>query len=74
MRRLSGGVPYGTAPALAQLDGACGVEGGLLEIVVQTEPTIEVITWDGHSFSNPPGLPADVARVTVDRRLIPGGG
>ena len=57
MRRLSGGVPYGSAPALAQLDGACGVEGGRLEIIVQTEPTIEVITWDGSSFDNRAGFP-----------------
>ena len=56
MRPLGGGVPYGTAPALAQLDGACGTTG-LLEIVVQTEPTIEVITWDGTRFRDRAGFP-----------------
>jgi hypothetical protein len=54
MRELSGGVPYGTAPALADLDQQCS---GLVEIVVQTENSIDVLRWDGSSFTNYPGWP-----------------
>ncbi|MFN2589898.1 MAG: FG-GAP repeat domain-containing protein [Actinomycetota bacterium] len=55
-RLLSAGVPNGTAPALADLDQDCGV-GGLVEIIVQTEGTLEVVRWNGSTFSNYPGWP-----------------
>ena len=56
LHQLSGGVPYGSAPALAELDDPC-TPGGRLEIVVQTEPTLEVVTWDGTRFRERPGFP-----------------
>lgn len=55
-RPLSGSASYGSAPALADLDGTCDPSDGL-DIVVQTEPTLEVVRWDGSSFSNRPGWP-----------------
>ncbi|MFN2590376.1 MAG: FG-GAP repeat domain-containing protein, partial [Actinomycetota bacterium] len=54
IRVLSGQVPYGTAPALADLDQQCS---GLVEIVVQTENSIDVVRWNGSSFTNYPGWP-----------------
>jgi hypothetical protein len=54
-RALSGSVPYGTAPALADLDQAC--PSGLVEIIVQTEGSLEVLRWNGSSFSSYPGWP-----------------
>jgi hypothetical protein len=39
---------------LADLDQSCD---GSLEIVVQTEPTLEVLTWDGSRFRDRPGFP-----------------
>jgi hypothetical protein len=54
MRDLSGAVPYGTAPALADLDQQCS---GPVEIIVQTESSIDVVRWNGSSFANYPGWP-----------------
>src|SRR5688572_29774460 len=54
VRSLSGSVPYGTATALADLDQQCS---GPVEIIVQTENSINVVRWNGSSFANYPGWP-----------------
>lgn len=53
---LSDTGPRDGVVALADLGVECGV-GTQLSMIVQTDETLEVVTWDGEDFADRPGFP-----------------